>query len=111
MIKQVFGIVLFIVLLATILSAGAEEGELVLDGGRKGDVPFPHGLHQKTVESCNVCHAKFPQKNGTIKKRVGNGTLQKMEIMKDCMNCHKELSAEGKPAGPERSCAACHTDG
>ena len=91
------------------ISGGAENGELILEGGRKGDVPFPHGMHQETLENCSACHAKFPRKSGAIREQVENGKLKRMEIMKDCMNCRKELAAKGEPAGPERSCTECHS--
>jgi hypothetical protein len=109
MIRRALRAALVILFLTAPAAADAREGELVLDGGRKGDVPFPHALHQRTLESCSACHSNFPQKSGAIKKYVKNGTLKKMEIMKNCMNCHKELAAKGKASGPERSCAACHS--
>ena len=110
MIRHAFWAVIVMVFLAVPVPGNAENGELVLDGGRKGNVPFPHGLHQKTLENCSICHAKFPKESGAIKEGVENGKLKKMEIMKDCMNCHKELAAKGEPSGPERSCSACHID-
>lgn len=59
MIRHAFCAVIVFVFLSVPVPGDAENGELVLDGGRKGNVPFPHGLHQKTYENCSICHAKF----------------------------------------------------
>ncbi|MCF8045629.1 MAG: cytochrome c family protein [Desulfarculaceae bacterium] len=109
MIRRALRTSLVILFLAVPVSGGAENGKLVIEGGRKGDVSFPHGMHQKTLENCSICHAKFPKQSGAIKAQVENGKLKRMEIMKDCINCHKELAAKGKAAGPERSCNECHS--
>lgn len=85
---------------------GAEKIEL--DGGKRGNIPFPHRQHQKNLGDCQICHSVFPQEPGAIEKLKTQGTLKKKYVMnKLCTKCHREKKREGKPSGPT-SCAKCH---
>jgi hypothetical protein len=85
---------------------GAEHIEL--DGGRRGDVPFPHRLHQKNLADCQICHSEFAQEPGIIEKLKTQGALKKKYVMnKLCTKCHREKKKAGQPSGPT-SCRTCH---
>ena len=106
--RMVFGAVILICLsVAAQQNTGPEE--MVLEGGRTGDVSFPHRLHQTALDQkCEVCHDLFPQKTGSIQELVDQGELKSKEIMnKHCVKCHREMKREGKPSGPI-SCTQCH---
>jgi len=46
----------------TFAAEGGQGAEaVVLDGGRRGPVPFGHHRHQAVLGDCNLCHAVFPQ--------------------------------------------------
>lgn len=95
------------------LSVAAQQNtgpeEMVLEGGRTGDVSFPHRLHQTALaQKCEVCHDLFPQKIGSIQELIDQGELKSKEIMnKHCVKCHREMKREGKQTGPI-SCTQCH---
>ena len=85
---------------------GAEN--IVLEGGKRGKVPFPHLKHQKNLGDCKICHSVFPQEPGAVEKLKAEGTLKKKYVMnKLCTKCHKETKRAGQPSGPT-SCAKCH---
>ena len=85
---------------------GAEN--IVLEGGTRGNVSFPHRQHQKNLGDCQICHSVFPQESGVIQKLKAQGTLKKKHVMnKLCTKCHKEKKKAGQPSGPT-SCAKCH---
>ena len=87
---------------------GPHSGQISLPGGTRGDVPFPHYLHQDKLEDCNICHATFPQEKGSIEKMKANGQLEKKHVMnKLCTKCHKEKKAAGEKTGPV-TCKQCH---
>ncbi|MDY6824520.1 MAG: cytochrome c3 family protein [Thermodesulfobacteriota bacterium] len=73
----------------------------------KGNVAFPHQSHQTTLDDCNACHNLFPQKAGSIVKMKESGDLRRMQVMKQCLECHRELAKAGEKAGPV-SCNDCH---
>jgi hypothetical protein len=53
---------LFLFSIAFAINKGQEK--ITLDGGKRGDVPFPHRLHQnKLADDCNACHQLFTKKN------------------------------------------------
>ncbi len=81
--------------------------QLVISGGEKGDVDLPHALHQKSLEDCNACHNLFPQEAGAIDRLKAGDELKKMQVMRQCQNCHRDLLRAGKKAGPVR-CNDCH---
>ena len=85
---------------------GAEN--MVLEGGKRGKVPFPHRQHQENLDDCQICHSVFPQDSGAIEKLKAEGTLKKKYVMnKLCTKCHKKTRKAGQPSGPT-TCAKCH---
>ncbi len=85
---------------------GAEN--MVLEGGKRGKVPFPHRQHQENLDDCQICHSVFPQDTGAIEKLKAEGTLKKKYVMnKLCTKCHKKTKKAGHPSGPT-TCAKCH---
>jgi c(7)-type cytochrome triheme protein len=85
---------------------GAEN--LELNGGSRGNVPFPHRQHQDQIGDCKICHSVFPQKTGSIKELKTEGTLKKKYVMnKLCTKCHKEKKRAGQKSGPT-TCTKCH---
>jgi hypothetical protein len=82
--------------------------EIVLEGGTSGSVAFPHQRHQEKLTDCNICHAAFPQKAGSIEALKAQGKLAKKQIMNEqCTKCHKEKRQAGEKAGPT-TCTTCH---
>jgi len=84
---------------------GAEN--MVLKGGQRGDITFPHARHQAALEDCNLCHKLFPQKRGSISTFINEGKLRKRAVMLECQGCHRKMSKTGRKAGPI-SCTDCH---
>ena len=85
---------------------GAEN--LELNGGNRGNVPFPHRQHQDQIGDCKICHSVFPQKTGSIEELKAKGTLKKKYVMnKLCTKCHKEKKRDGQKSGPT-TCTKCH---
>jgi len=82
--------------------------EINIDGGKKGNIAFPHRIHQDILDDCNICHAVFPKKAGIIKELKAQKKLKKRQVMKKiCLKCHKSMKKEGKETGPT-NCSACH---
>jgi hypothetical protein len=93
-------------------SAGAADNgaeEIVLDGGSREEVFFPHRRHQEAESiTCQACHDLFPRESGSIDRLKEEGTLKARQVMNSqCIACHRETASEGKPSGP-RSCSTCH---
>ena len=85
---------------------GAENIELA--GGKRGKVHFPHHQHQARLDDCQICHAVFPQKSGSIQKLQAEGKLKKKYVMnKLCTKCHKQKKKAGQKSGPT-TCKKCH---
>jgi len=85
---------------------GAEQIEL--QGGTRGNVPFPHRQHQEKLVDCQICHATFEQKAGSIQELKTQGKLKKKHVMnKLCTKCHKEKKRAGEKSGPTK-CSKCH---
>ena len=81
---------------------------MVLDGGKRGKVPFPHLKHQQNLGDCQICHSVFPQEPGAIQELKAQGTLKKKYVMnKRCTKCHKATKKAGQQSGPT-SCVKCH---
>ena len=94
----------------SIAFAGDNQGaeELYLDGGTKGNIDFPHKLHQETLGDCSLCHSIFPMKKDSIKEMKTQGQLKQRTVMnKLCIKCHKDMKKVGKASGP-LSCNKCH---
>jgi cytochrome c-type protein NrfB len=84
---------------------GAER--IVLKGGKLGDVPISHHLHQNAIRDCNICHTLFPQVAGSIEKLKAEGKVKKKEAMDQCVACHKKEATAGGKALPTK-CSECH---
>ena len=85
---------------------GAENIEI--NGGTRGNVPFPHHQHQERIGDCEICHSVFPQKTGSIEELKADGKLKKKHVMnKLCTKCHKEKKRAGQKSGPT-TCKSCH---
>ena len=98
--------ILFIVTLTMAQNPGAEK--MVLDGGNRGKVPFPHKKHQEVLTDCNICHSVFDMESGIIEKMKAEGKLKQKQVMNvQCTKCHKAQKQEGKPTGPT-TCSKCH---
>jgi hypothetical protein len=102
-----------------LISAGAtaetqEPGapDMVLEGGSRGEVPFPHQRHQAALKGeCQACHELFPQKKGSIEALKAEGRLEPKQVMnKLCTSCHRKYRREGIDAGPT-VCSQCHQKG
>jgi len=104
-----------IILIAGIVWAGdwaiqksdTGKAEMVISGGKRGDVPFNHHKHQAAQE-CRDCHELFPQKSGAIAALQANGRLAKKAVMKQCQICHRKKARAGEPTGPV-TCKKCHS--
>ena len=105
--------------LATAAGSAAKEGwsiqtanrgaaQMVLTGGRTGDVPFPHDAHQGAMAECTPCHSLFPQEKGSIERLKAEGGLKPKEVMKDCQKCHRQKKKAGEKSGPV-GCKDCHS--
>ena len=79
-----------------------------IEGGKRGNVPFPHHSHQENLGDCKICHSVFPQKTGSINDLKAQGKLKKKYVMnKLCTKCHKEKKKAGQKSGPT-TCKTCH---
>lgn len=82
--------------------------EINIDGGKKGNIDFPHRIHQDILGDCNICHAVFPKEAGIIKELKTQKKLKNKQVMnKICLNCHRSMKKAGKETGPT-NCSACH---
>jgi hypothetical protein len=100
----IIGIILAPLLLNAAQNRGAED--MLLFGGNKGDVAFPHRIHQVAIGDCDQCHNLFSQTKGSIEELKANKRLEKKQVMKECRNCHKSKKT-GEKTGPT-GCKACH---
>ena len=88
------------------IDKGAKD--IVIEGGKRGNVPFPHHSHQENLGDCEICHSVFPQKTGSIDDLKAQGKLKKKYVMnKLCTKCHKEKKKAGQKSGPT-TCKTCH---
>jgi len=112
MVKKLTLAVLVILAAALALTLGAVAddkgaGEMVLQGGKLGNVPFPHHRHHDALGDCAPCHNLFPKVAGVIERLKVEGKLQKKKVMKQCRGCHKEKASKEEKTGPT-SCKDCH---
>ena len=112
--RIVIGLITGILIAGVALAMSAKTGEdkgaadMVLAGGKRGDVPFPHLTHQEKLVDCNICHAVFPQEKGAIETLKAEGKLKPKQVMnKQCTKCHKDKKRAGEKAGPT-TCKSCH---
>ncbi|MFP4446653.1 MAG: cytochrome c3 family protein [Desulfosudaceae bacterium] len=82
---------------------------LVIPGGSKADITLPHARHQEVLDDCDSCHNLFPQQAGSIVQMKEAGELKKVQVMKQCQGCHRDLGKAGKKAGPV-GCRGCHIE-
>ncbi len=98
---------------ATETSAASQQdkgaAEIVLKGGSRGEVPFPHRRHQQALkDDCKACHDLFPQKPGSIEAMKADGRLKSKQVMNQlCVGCHRQYRRQGIDAGPT-VCSQCH---
>ena len=85
---------------------GADK--MVLDGGSRGNVPFPHLQHVETINDCNTCHDLFPETAGIIVQMIAQDRLKPKKVMNSlCVACHREKKTAGLTTGPV-TCSKCH---
>ena len=95
----------------TVESANNGAEEMLIEGGSRGKVPFPHRTHQAVLGDCNKCHDLFPQETGAISRLKEAGNLKKKQVMNtSCVKCHKAMQKGGGKAGPT-TCSKCHVRG
>lgn len=94
---------------AVIVSAQNEgEKEIIINGGKSGNITLPHHLHQDVVDDCMICHVDFPKEAGSIDALKSAGTIKKKQVMNQiCLKCHRDKKKAGEKAGPV-SCSECH---
>ncbi len=86
----------------------------VPDGEQMPAVPFLHDLHSAALENPNDCSTCHPKTNESFifkfKRTENSNSKIDMAIYHDnCIGCHQETMASGKPAGPiAGECRACH---
>lgn len=91
---------------ADIENKGAEQ--MILDGGRRGSIHFPHRRHQAVIPNCGTCHELFPREADAIVRLKTEGKLAGKQVMNTmCIKCHRAEKRAGKTAGPV-SCSECH---
>ncbi len=99
---------IFIIVSATAFALDQGESEIVLNGGPKGDIQFPHHLHQAVVDDCMTCHKDFEKSPGSLDAQKQAGILEKKQVMnKTCLKCHREMKKANVKSGPV-SCNDCH---
>ncbi len=81
--------------------------EMVLKGGRFGNVPFGHKTHHAAINDCTMCHDLFPKARGSIARLKSEGRLYRRQVMNQCTSCHFDRAKKGKKTGPTR-CGGCH---
>lgn len=102
------GTIIALTLAATLYAANPGRKEMVLEGGKSGNIPFNHHLHQDAVGDCQVCHKDFEQKQGALAGAKKAGTLKAKQVMnKTCIQCHRAKKKAGEKSGPV-SCNDCH---
>lgn len=88
------------------LNKGAEE--MMLNGGKQGQVFFPHLRHQTKLADCQACHDLFPQEKRSIDKLKAEGSLKRKQVMNTrCIKCHRAEKRAGNASGPT-ICSKCH---
>lgn len=108
--KRMLLVLVFALVIASVVGAQtAKQGasEIILEGGDRGDVRFPHRNHQDALVDCTICHDLFPQIAGSIEDLKAKGKLEEKQVMNHCRGCHKNRINAGKKAGPT-ACNECH---
>jgi len=103
--------VVVVMAVASLPAAEVNKGaqNMMLEGGRQGQVAFEHHRHQAVSGDCNLCHGVFPQEAGAIERLKADGRLKaKSDVMnKLCIKCHKAKQSAGEKSGPV-TCKTCH---
>jgi hypothetical protein len=108
--KVIAGLIIGMMVIAAVSLAVENKGakELEMPGGVRGNVPFPHHLHQNALGNCDVCHILFPQVRGSIETLKAEGKLKRKQVMNTlCTKCHRKRMKAGQKSGPI-SCSTCH---
>ncbi len=100
-------LILFLAFTITAISRGQGANIIKLDGGNRGDIAFPHHIHQRRLGDCNICHNLFPKSKKSISKLIAKGDLRKKLVMSKCQQCHSKTKMENKKSGPV-NCSGCH---
>ncbi|MBW1643252.1 MAG: cytochrome c3 family protein [Deltaproteobacteria bacterium] len=104
----VFLIAVFFITAIGVAIENKGERTKELFGGDRGNVSFPHHLHQDKLGGCNACHSVFPRTHGSIGDMKKKGTLKPKEVMnKQCIKCHRAEKKAGRKSGP-LTCSKCH---
>lgn len=100
-----------VILLAAVVAFAAQNygpEKFDLNGGDKGDVPFPHHQHQNALKDCSACHDVFPKARESIDDMKAKQKLKAKQVMnKVCIKCHNEKKMAGEKTGPI-TCSQCH---
>jgi Cytochrome c7 and related cytochrome c len=108
--RRILLLCLIFLILFTAIGFAENPGkeEMVLDGGKKGNITFPHHMHQGIINDCMVCHAVFNKESGALQAAKDQGLLKKKQVMnKTCLKCHRARKKAGEAYGPV-SCSKCH---
>jgi len=109
--KWIIALLVLLAAAAVIAVASQNKGpsDLSLNGGKTGDIPFPHASHQTALKGdCMICHDLFPQESGAIEAYKAEEKLKKQQVMNTlCLKCHRAMKKEGSKTGPT-SCKGCH---
>ena len=100
------GAAFFVSVAVSAENRGAEQ--IRIDGGSRGNISFPHTVHQEQLADCNICHAVFPQEPNALRKLKNSGQLQPKQVMtQQCIKCHRAEKNAGNKSGPT-TCSLCH---
>lgn len=108
--KQIALFSILILILSSVIVFAQNQGskEIILKGGKMGNITFPHYTHHGVIQDCMVCHADFSKEPGALDKAKVQGTLKKKQVMYEtCLKCHKNRKKAGETSGPVK-CSGCH---
>jgi len=101
---------LVILILSSTIVFAQNQGskEIIINGGKMGNITFPHYTHHGVIQDCMVCHVSFSKEPGALDKAKVQGTLKKKQVMYEtCLKCHKAKKNTGEISGPIK-CKGCH---
>ncbi len=108
--KQMVMYSILILILSSVMVFAQNLGskDIILKGGKKGNITFPHYTHHGLIRDCLVCHADFSKEPGALDRAKAQGTLKKKQVMYEiCLKCHKDKKRAGETSGPIK-CSGCH---
>ena len=101
-------LVLLILSSAIVFANNQGKKEIILNGGKMGNITFPHHMHHGVVNDCMVCHENFSKEPGLLQAAKDKGSLKKKQVMnKTCLKCHRDRKKAGEIYGPVK-CSGCH---